>query len=98
MMRVAEGNRLFAGDAGLSRPLGSAPRAEQPQQETQNEHRSEDAHFRERVRAAMKDLGHTGRSAICGSCGLRPGVPYSRCLSFACENAETPLLRRMLGF
>ena len=80
MMGVAEGHGLLAGDTGLGRPGGAAPGAEKPQQKTEDEHRPEDAYLRERVRAAMKNLGHTGRSATSGVRDGRPAVPYSKLL------------------
>src|SRR5260370_38557503 len=58
-MGVTEGNGLLSRDSGLRGPGRAAPRAEKPQQESQDEHRSEDARLREGVRAAMKNLGHT---------------------------------------
>jgi len=59
VMGVTEGNGLLPRDSGLRGPGRTAPRAEKPQQESQDEHRSEDARLREGVRAAMKNLGHT---------------------------------------
>src|SRR5258708_30989624 len=59
VMGVTEGNGLLSRDSGLCGPGRTAPRAEKPQQESQDEHRSEDARLREGVRAAMKNLGHT---------------------------------------
>ena len=59
VMSVTEGNGLFSRDSGLRGPRRTAPGAEKPQQESQDEHRSEDARLREGVRAAMKNLGHT---------------------------------------
>src|SRR5882672_9772091 len=75
VMSVTEGNRLLPGDVGLRGPRRSAPRAEKPQQEAQKEHSSEDTHLRKRIRAAMKDLGHTGRSTRSSERELQPCSP-----------------------
>ena len=77
VMRVAERDGLLSGYVGLGCPGRSAQRAEEPQQESDEEHGPKDAHFRERVRAGMKDLGHTGCSARCSERELQPGFPRS---------------------
>src|SRR5713226_5631562 len=50
VMSVTEGNGLLPRDSGLRGPGRAAPRAEKPQKESQDEHRSEDACLREGVR------------------------------------------------
>src|SRR5438552_17851333 len=98
MMRVAERNGLLPGNIRLRSPRGSAPGAEEPQQKSHNEHKSEDAHLRECVCAAMEDLRHATAPlfpASFASYGLDPDKMYVRCIF---SDANSLSLLRIPGF
>ena len=62
MMLVAERHRLHAHHARLREVWGPDDGTDHRCQSRDDKHRAEDADSRQRVRAAVKNLGHTGKS------------------------------------